>query len=591
MTDKGQDKGHAVVSDELRDESGREVDFLLPQDTKQAVKLDSGQTFVGLSFVHGHNHMRLDVQSLINLYPFFQEEQLLTWLKQEGELFIHAVETGDVADMMARIDSHTTLEDIRAWPLREYLASGGHPMWFRAHVKALLNQHLKRLQYTTLGKMRLPIPGGRHYVMPAGVGQRAGIGELNVSRGHIHIDDEQGTAWVNDEDWLALADSPNGAGIADILGGADNDDALWLHPFTDYDGKLKILAWRSPNQVGEYVVLQPTDTSHGLEWITADGEDTQFGVGDSRKLPARIDFTDPHYLGLVNPESLASQNQMDRYHFAVMDEAIQQSLANRGALGMYCNALMLNKALFGGLPDNPPAPLEAIIDSAVKTGADLSQVVTWNYANSRRILESRVPIPAGLHSRLSIDWSDKDNRPPPPRVSDPAGANAHWFDKLEMGINQHIQQLQQKRDELIHQAYPPQAILNLASSDLEAVKLGAQLNTVYATTLRRSENVPVKNRLERAKIAVFDYLAHFPPPQRKRILLGALASIYSKDTITADTSVWLAKRKTVEQQSVFYQTNGAVAHLTIQALREIGVLDDIVVTEWGLVVYPSELYH
>ena len=79
MTPKGQDKGHAIVADDLRDENGRPVDFLLPQDTKKEVRLDNGRTFVGLSFVHGHNDMRLDIQSLINLHPFFQEDKLLDW--------------------------------------------------------------------------------------------------------------------------------------------------------------------------------------------------------------------------------------------------------------------------------------------------------------------------------------------------------------------------------------------------------------------------------------------------------------------------------------------------------------------------------
>ncbi|HUM67718.1 MAG TPA: hypothetical protein PLK31_02585, partial [Chloroflexota bacterium] len=255
MTPKGQDKGHAIVSDDLRDENGRSVDFLLPQDTKKEVRLDNGRTFVGLSFVHGHNDMRLDIQSLINLHPFFQEDRLLDWLKDEGELFVQAVETGRVAEAMGRIDRHTTLEEVQAWPLREYFASGGHPMWFRSHVKSLMNQHLKRLNHSTLEKMRLPIPGGRHYVMPTAVGRRAGLKGLDVPRGHVHIDDKRGTAWVNDEDWLELPDSPKGEGIASILGGADNDDALWLHPFTDHDGERKVLAWRSPNQVGEYVVL------------------------------------------------------------------------------------------------------------------------------------------------------------------------------------------------------------------------------------------------------------------------------------------------------------------------------------------------
>ncbi len=394
MTSNGQDKGHAIVSDNLRDANGRPVDFLLPQDTKKEVRLDNGRTFVGLSFVHGHNDMRLDIQSLINLHPFFQEDQLLAWLKDEGDLFVQAVETGQVAEAMGRIDRHTTIEEVQAWPLREYFASGGHPMWFRSHVKSLMNQHLKRLNHATLGKMRLPIPGGRHYVMPTAVGRRAGIRGLDVPRGYI----------------------------------------LWLHSFTDYDGERKVLAWRSPNQVGEYVILKPTADSHTLPWtkrMNAEGEweTAVYPPADSRNLPPRVDFTDPEYLGLVDPDSGGDLREGEEYSVEVMETAVSQAIANQGALGMYCNSLMLNKALYGRLPDNPPALLEDIIDSAVKTGADLSQVVLWNYANSRKILESRIPIPAILHQRLSMDWSDKENRPPLPRASGIAGNDTHWLDR------------------------------------------------------------------------------------------------------------------------------------------------------------------
>jgi hypothetical protein len=40
---------------------------------------------------------------------------------------------------------------------------------------------------------------------------------------------------VNDDDWLQMRDSQS-MGIKHILGGADQDDALWLHGFTDHDG-------------------------------------------------------------------------------------------------------------------------------------------------------------------------------------------------------------------------------------------------------------------------------------------------------------------------------------------------------------------
>jgi hypothetical protein len=42
---------------------------------------------------------------------------------------MHGVESVAVADVMARIDEHTTLEDVTGWHVREYLVSGGQPMW------------------------------------------------------------------------------------------------------------------------------------------------------------------------------------------------------------------------------------------------------------------------------------------------------------------------------------------------------------------------------------------------------------------------------------------------------------------------------
>ncbi len=654
MTPKGQDKGHALVADDLRDDNGRPVDFLLPQDTKREVRLvqpwaavggqtgggegqsettnpDEMATFVGLSFVHGHNEMRLDIQSLINLHPFFREEQLLDWLRDEGDLFEQAIVTGQVAEVMGRVDPQASLADLQGWPLREYLASGGQPMWFRSHVKSLFNQHLKRLNHSTLEKMRLPIPGGRHYVMPVGVGQRAGMGQtdgqpLHVPRGHIQIDAKRGTAWVNDEDWLALPDSPDlvpsstegTEGIAGILGGADNDDALWLHPFTDHDGERKVLAWRSPNQVGEYVVLKPTEQSHDLPWVTAGGEAITYPAADSRKLPPRVDQTQTDYLGLVDPETAGGLGEGEAYGVDVMERAVSRAVANQGALGMYCNSLMLNKALYGRLPATPPAPLEDIIDSAVKTGADLSQVVAWNYANSREILESRVPIPALLHKRLSVDWSDKENRPPSPRTSglgvsgggssaaagiSVAAGNAHWLDRLEAGVQAHIAGMKDRRDGLAAQARPPEAVIRAALADPEMVALGAGLNQRFAAILNSYDKSRHKGQsqsvLERARLGVVDYLSYFPPEQRQRILLGALGSVYGDDEVDqgqtavgSDIAAWLDAfdEGDLPQQGWRPWLFGlSSARETMAALRQMGVLDEVVETKEGLVVWPAGL--
>lgn len=60
----------------------------------------------------------------------------------------------------------------------------------------------------------------------------------------------------------------------------------------------------------------------------------------------------------------------------VMRAAIERAITNLEALGMYRSSLILNKVLYGRLLANLPAPLEDIIDSAVKMGANLSQVVS-----------------------------------------------------------------------------------------------------------------------------------------------------------------------------------------------------------------------
>ena len=72
-------------------------------------------------------------------------------------------------------------------------------------------------------------------------------------------------------------------------------------------------------------------------------------------------------------------------------------------------------------------------------------------------------------------------------------------------------------------------------------------------------------------------------------MLGALASVYGKEDGGVDTAVWLSSRK----EQISHQQPGigqsSIAHEAIEALREIGVLDDIIATREGLIVYPVAL--
>ncbi len=572
MTDKGQDKGHAIVSDDL------DADFVLPVDTKKEVRLINGQTWVGVNFVHAHDEMRIDIQSLINLHPFFDETQYAKWLDDEGKLFTHAVESGKVDAAMQRIDPFATMEDVEAWHLREYFASGGHAMWSASVTRNLMNQHLKRLNETTLERMRLPVPGGRYYVMPIGVGQIAGV-EHDIPRGQVRIDPDYATAWVNDEDWVAMQDSPTGKGIRDILGGADNDDALWVHPFTDYDGEQKVLCWRSPNQAGEYIILKPTIGSRILEWKTVDGAVT-FPSADSRELFARTDTVEREYLGLIDTSTTSGLGKGKPYSVEVMNETIERAKANAGGLGMYCNMLMLSKAVYGGLPKNPPAPLEDFIDSAVKTGADVSKGRDWCYDASQSMIHAGRPIPRLLVGRLSASRKDKATVP---LTTD------HWLDRLTSVVKAHIDDFRAQRDSLVERTMPPARLFDHAFNfdEREHIQTGIALNKLYSTV--RGKLLHGKKAGERLEEADMNTIRHqldhflnrFDESEHGAIIRGAMVASYLSDE-PSDAALWLLGEKTEHGHTP------GMAQRTLRALREIGILDELSAEpNGGVIRYPS----
>jgi hypothetical protein len=170
-----------------------------------------------------------------------------------------------------------------------------------------------------------------------------------------------------------------------------------------------------------------------------------------------------------------------------------------------------------------------------------------------------------------------------------AGRDEHWLDRLEQGVRAHIEEMGRRRDELAGRARPPQALLDHALADPEAIRLGAGLNQAYAAALRMGKKGEHTNVLERAKYAAEDYLAHFPPVRRRAILRGALASVYRNEAPAADTAVWLAGTGDEQDSTQPGIGQSSVASLTMEALREIGLLDDLISTREGLVVYPAEM--
>lgn len=560
---QGQDKGHVLVVDDLT------CDLLFPAGSaKKELSLTNGQVFIGLHPVHSEDQMCLDVQSIINLHPFFSPETLVAWTHIESELFLRGIESGQLEAVMGRLYSEHDLAGLVNWHVGEYLASGGQLMWFAGMVKAVAKQHLNRIGHRT-EKLRVPAPGGRYYLFPANIGDR------HVPAGQVELDPTCATAWVNDDDWLDF--------IVPVLGGCDGDDAVWVLPFTDASDKSqpKLLVWRSPNQVGEYVVLKPTANCHMIAWDVPGGKLT-YPMLQSRLLPTRIDSGDYQYGSL--PEAGEMPETGAVYSPTALLSTIVRAAANRGVLGAHCNVLMLTKAIYGKLPAHLPATLEAVIDGSVKTGADLSLVKEWNAMALQRLVErgrkqSHRAIPQALLSRLP-EWL---------QVQAPI-ADKHWLDVLVSALELHRHHFWADVCALATLACPP---IELFEQSRDWLLVGREFRRVYGDVIRQAIDIDGEideTILESARAVSETYLTGWPADRRHCVLIGAAAYAYAMGSQDGepvrDGVLWQLGAKRHDTEGCGREPG--IAQQMIQALRQIGLLGEPVWTTRGPVLHYQD---
>jgi hypothetical protein len=465
-------------------------------------------------------------------------------------------------------------------------------------VKALLNGHIERLEVSLeRGKLRIPFSGGRYYVMTSEVAHSAGLA-IEVGRGQVHLDPHTSTAWVNREDWLQMRDSQQG--IKHILGGADQDDALWVHGFTDYDGERKVLAWRSPNNTGEYVVLHPTADSQPLLWHKPSGETIAYPSADSRRLTPRIDQTAGQIqsLNLAQDPLPGELGQGQPYTPALMEAVNQRTLENAGILGSYCNFTMGFKGTMGRTPNVLPDTLERVIDNDVKLGGSNALVGEKIREMTQQFIASRTPVPRFLLPRFGV-YPDATGHFPANIVTT---TGDHWVDRLAQGVSDYTQDMIRYRDEHMQHARLPSAVHDSVAGDGEALTMGARFNSLYTQAVREARQLYGKivttrpqddwRRHEREKqhynTLVMDYvrqksetfLETQPAERHTAILRGAMVSRElngsAQDQIVSDSGLW---------------QRGKIAETSLRALQEVGLLGEIVeeTTERGtrFVRYPT----
>jgi hypothetical protein len=516
----GQYKGHVFVDNEIVID-GEEYDFCFgPNAPKLEVSL-SGDVFVGMRPVKGHDHMFLDIQSLVNLHEFFGVERLLGYLKDSCDDYLASIEDNTVLGGLSNID------DESEWLLAKYAQNKGKSMWFKSIVSQLGNVFLKTLSEKTRKNMRLPVPGGRYYIIADEV-----VG-IDVKPGFTKIDPDKSAIIVNTNDYKTY--------IQGVLGGCDADDGCWIVPFTnegDELGKKNLLVWRSPNQRGEYIILEEDGTFF-----------EKYPTMDSSLLPERIDRQVRVLEDLPESESKSAQI----YAQITMLEAIEAMIQNSGNLGSCVNGDTVYIATLEEL-SCLLHPLEQIIDSTVKDGRDTSPAILHVRKVVRQLfLESRTPVSIHMVERLSFAISEKERQ-------NLVICRTSWLDHLITGVDSYIEIFKSRLEELSLKAMPPSSLFQAERDEIA----GQELVSLYGNLVRESNEEPDWDSISQKLV---EFLGKCTNP--KQCLMGAASIIYTRQDQPKDSVLWLAKStseifmEALTESGIFGEENNTATRVVI----------------------------
>ncbi|MCA9875453.1 MAG: hypothetical protein KC441_17400, partial [Anaerolineales bacterium] len=308
------------------------------------------------------------------------------------------------------------------------------------------------------------------------------------------------------------------------------------------------LAWRSPNQLGEYVLLTPTRNCYTIPWQISSTVITWPRM-DSRKLPARIDLHTPGYTyGELTP---FPQFHAETYSIEAMQPAISNALANGGMLGAYCNALMVLKAAYGFVPLELPARLEDVIDGSVKAPVDLQPVRDWiTFIMQELVAEQYAALPEALLPRIAPALDEDTQRAV---QIDPC----HWFTTLMTKAQEQIDIYLAELDNLASVTETP---LDIFQHGLAWQDQGQALVALYQRTLRSGGP-------DAASEAALD---HVVAGYQVEKLLGAAAYIYSNGL--SDALLWQPDPKVAGGAAG--PRRPGLARLFLHALRHVGIVGE-----------------
>jgi hypothetical protein len=250
-----------------------------------------------------------DFQTMVNLPGLYAEEDLRAWVKNYLLMMFDRLKNNEIMDAWyemsspffnssARFFDQNDLTTLTKWNARAWLMSGRRitesPWLFEQLASAIA----KTLRPTDANKMRFPIPCAvRVQVVSQSFASMAGYDEV-VASGTARWSEQLEAIIVNDCDWIEMYRSH---------GGHDLDD-FFVAYWRTMDNQRKIVLVRSPNDLGEYSIMDYVEGDWYPSMTLHSGEVIEFPVvkTDPELWPKRL--SEMYAEGQIIYTGLPSQN-------------------------------------------------------------------------------------------------------------------------------------------------------------------------------------------------------------------------------------------------------------------------------------------
>jgi len=575
--DLGLVKGNCVISDKI----DHDVIVYGNENIKSEISLGNGIQYISLEPLKLSTKLRMDIQSLLNLWKLFGAEQYLDWAYKGIEEFKSDLLSGKLNNWLDDFDDMDNDEyETETWTLRQAIRHKIDYTRFPGLVRQGWTMFRSGMRQFALSgkaepKFRIPVPGGLRGYIRVDLRNHDVNGNFSSDKNSeiVHLD-QFGNLWVHPDIVTEFME---------IKGGADMDDGVAIIPVENDQAVI----YRNPNQFGEYGI-------HKINYENISVEKVNNLVGT---VPQKITNTETQVrlvCEVLNPllqsylYSLPTKTQAPvEYSITNLLKTLFRITNNSASIGLAANAEMIRSAigitdpqLFHSLINNYNWDLERIIDSTVKEGTSASADMEAVSNLINYIVENDIAVPKALSYRFSEKLRSELNYHESHPLDNLLDAIKYFLDDADLEIlgKGSISRNNRVKGVIDNLEIP---LMEIGSADLSnpltdlAASLLINYNRKIAILLEKSKDMEISVReicrqegIEQTQKDFLVALSIYSTEDRQLLVQNWANSIYLSERAPHDSILWIGDKEELKGTSMD----------TIKMLASLGIAHNINIT-------------